>query len=174
MDENSGFRRALKRPGTVGGLCLLAVVAVYLNVTDFSSRSDSSLSIPTLLSRSQVSSGSTAAVQAPRHDVSNIKWIEHPFRDPFSSFRPMESNASHSSPDGPPISPEKSVPPFQQLVLKAVAVEDEVKTAVINRMIVREGERVEGFLVLSIRPTGVWLEHNGTRKWLTFHEKNVS
>ena len=174
MDESNRFRRALKNPILVGGLCLLAVMALYFNFTDSSGKGNSPLSIPKILSRNQTDPDTTPTVQAAKPDISKIAWIEHPLRDPFSPFRSMEQEGSRVSRDGQFESPGKSAAAFQPLVLKAVAVEDEVKTAVINRTIVHEGELVEGFLVLSIGPTGVWLERSGTKSWLTFQEKKIS
>lgn len=169
MDEINWFRRALKSPVRVGGLCLLAIVAGYLNLTG--SPVKKNLSLPTLLSRNPASSV-TKNVHPPRYDKAGIEWMDHPLRDPFSPFRRTDPADSPSPPQ--PGSSGRVTPHSGQLVLKAVAVEEKVKSAVINRMIVREGDRVEGFLVLSIGPRGVWLEQNGRRQWLTFPDKTLS
>jgi len=60
------------------------------------------------------------------------------------------------------------------MALKAIALEDGVKTAVINRTIVYEGDIMEGFHVLSIEPNGVWLGQGRHKHFLTFEERKVS
>jgi hypothetical protein len=58
--------------------------------------------------------------------------------------------------------------------LKAVAVEGQQRSAVINRTVVYEGEMIEGYQVMSIQPKGVWLKHQGKTRLLTFSEKTAS
>ena len=60
------------------------------------------------------------------------------------------------------------------LVLKAIAMEGKGRSAVINRGIVHEGERIDGCEVLVIELQGVWLACHGTRHFLTFTERTVS
>jgi hypothetical protein len=60
------------------------------------------------------------------------------------------------------------------LTLKAVAVEGQQRSAVINRTVVYEGEMIEGYQVMSIQQKGVWLKHQGKARLLTFSEKTAS
>jgi hypothetical protein len=60
------------------------------------------------------------------------------------------------------------------LTLKAVAIEGQDRSAVINRTVVYEGEMIEGYQVVSIQPKGVWLKHQGKTRLLTFSPKTAS
>ncbi|MGE0472340.1 MAG: hypothetical protein AB7P17_01750 [Nitrospirales bacterium] len=66
------------------------------------------------------------------------------------------------------------MPSFQQMALQAIAVENDVKSAVINRTIIHEGDTIEGFYVLSIEPNGVWLGQEQHKHFLTFAERKAS
>lgn len=175
MDENNGLRRALRNPILVGGLCLTAGVAVYVNYTDtltseFVSPLDPPSFPPTGTSLEKTSSTSWGSPEP-----SAAVWSTPSPRDPFSPVRMTSPALPHSSPSNDlAVVPEPRVPSFPQMALKAIAVEDEIKSAVINRTVVYEGDTVEGFQVLSIESNGVWLGQGRDKHFLTFAERKVS
>lgn len=175
MDENNGFRRALRNPLLVGGLCLTAGVAVYVNYTE-SLTSEfvdpvHPLSFPP--ERTSPDTASSSFLGSP--EPAATQWGKPSQRDPFSPAGIPSRLFSHSEPaTSGTVSAEPSQPSFQQMALKAIAVDGEVKSAVINRSIVYEGDMVEEFYVLSIEPNGVWLRRGRHKHFLTFAERKVS
>ncbi|MGD9850700.1 MAG: hypothetical protein AB7T38_05500 [Nitrospirales bacterium] len=175
MDENNGFRRALRNPILVAGLCLIAGVAMYVNYTDtltseFVSPLDPLSFPPTGTSLEKTSSPSLGSPEP-----SAAMWNGPSLRDPFSPVGMTSPSLTHSSSSNDlSIIPEPRVPSFPQMALKAIAVEDDVKSAVINRSVVYEGDTVEGFQVLSIESNGVWLGQGRDKHFLTFAERKVS
>lgn len=175
MDESNGFRRALKSPVVVGGLCLLAGVAMYANFSDSRDQAPTSTRMSSLPPNPIPSSGTSSTSQLASHEVWAAKWAEHPYRDPFAPLTQDPSTVSgEQQSNRPGHVPSSPSPPPIVLVLKAVAMDQEKKRAVINRTIVHEGDRVEGFLVVSIEAKGVWLEQHGTKQFLTFRERKMS
>jgi len=175
MDENNKFRRALKSPVMVGGLCLLAGLAVYSNLTNSGDQPSASTPLPNPPLDSLTSLETSTPPQGTPHEDTAMIWIEHPNRDPFAPHNMIIPATSSNPKSGRPTpSPSEPLSLPSQLALRAVALEYEEKSAVINRTIVHEGERVEGFLVLSIEAKGVWLERHGRKQFLTFTEKKIS
>ena len=175
MDENNGFRRALRNPLLVGGLCLTAGVAVYVNYTEsLTSESVSPvnpLSFPPD-SRSPYTA-SSPTLGAP--EASATLWGEPSPRDPFAPAGIPSPSFSHPEPaTNATVSGDSSQLSLQQMALKAIAGDHEVKSAVINRSIVYEGDTVEGFRVLSIEANGVWLGQGRRKHFLTFAERKIS
>ena len=175
MDEDNGFRRALRNPLLVGGLCVAAGVAVYVNSIDMLT----SEFVAPMVPLSSPPSGTTLESPLPpplgSPDPTATVWIEQPPRDPFSPIGPPSPSVTHSilsnAIPGSPESESASAPP---MALKAIAMEDEAKSAVINRAIVHEGDTVGGFKVLSIELSGVWLGQGGNKHFLTFAERKAS
>ena len=170
MDENTQFRRALKNPLVMGGLCIIAGLAVYHNVMESTMTSalpDSVVSAPLSLTSAQASS---ASFTPQVHDDVATRWIENPKRDPFA---PM-SVAKRSKPSSTQSSissagiHEKGREPLKSLELKAIALEAQQRSAVINRSVVYEGEMIEGYQVVSIELQGVWLQRHGKKHLLAF------
>jgi hypothetical protein len=170
MDENTRFRRALKNPLVMGGLCILAGLALYLNVIEStmnSTLSDSANSAPLPLAPAQVFSASSIPQV---HDDVATRWIENPKRDPFAPMsnrtwaRPTSNQAETTSPN----MDEKRSWPLKPLELKAIAMEAQQRSAVINRSVVHEGEMIEGYRVVSIELQGVWLQRHGKKHLLAF------
>lgn len=173
MDENHRFRRTLKNPIVVLGLCVIAGFVVYSNVMNFPSDTPGIISggLNRLLS-------ATPSPTVPRsnrtHEKEAVQWIELPNRDPFASITVT------SQPRWEPPSTTGSLPAMDhsrlpnRFTLKAVAVEGQERSAVINRSVVYEGEMIEGYQVMSIRLEGVWLKHQGKTQLLTFSEKTAS
>jgi hypothetical protein len=104
------------------------------------------------------------------HDEVATRWIENPKRDPFAPVsgtiwaKPTSNQAETSSPGVY----EKSNEPLKQLELKAIALEAQQRSAVINRSVVYEGEMIEGYQVVSIELQGVWLQRHGKKHLLAF------
>jgi hypothetical protein len=170
MDENTRFRRALKNPLFMGGLCIIAGLAVYHNVMESTMNSalpDSLDSAPLPLASAQAFSASSTPQM---HDEVATQWIENPKRDPFAPVsgttwaKPTSNQAETSSPG----IYEKSNEPLKQLELKAIALEAQQRSAVINRSVVYEGEMIEGYQVVSIELQGVWLQRHGKKHLLAF------
>jgi len=63
---------------------------------------------------------------------------------------------------------------LKQLELKAIALENQQRSAVINRSVVYEGEMIEGYEVVSIELQGVWLQRHGKKHLLTFTTHTAS
>lgn len=172
MDENQRFRRALKNPIVAIGLCLLAGFAVYTNIVDTASDAPGIISV-----------GLNRLLSAPillpltptgrPHDDEAGLWIEHSSRDPFAPFR-IASQAQSDSPLTTGVQTGEHPLIKNELTLRAIAVEDEQRSAVINRTVVYEGEMINGHQVMSIQPKGVLLRHQGRTQWLTFPEKAPS
>ena len=170
MDENTQFRRALKNPLVMGGLCIIAGLAVYHNVIESTMTStlpDSADSAPLPLAPTPALSASSTPQM---HDKVAIRWIKNPKRDPFAPMsdttwdRPMSNQAETPSPN----IYEKRSGPLKPLELKAIAMEAQQRSAVINRSVVYEGEMIEGYQVVSIELQGVWLQRHGKKHLLAF------
>ena len=172
MDEKQRFRRALKNPIVSIGLCLLAGFAVYANIVDTAPDAPGIISV----GLNRLLSAPTLPPLPPTgrpHDDEAGLWIEHSSRDPFSPI----VGASHAQSDPTSMAAVQTGehPKVQNaFTLKAIAVEGEQRSAVINRTVVYEGEMINGYQVLSIQPKGVWLKHQGRTQWLTFSEKATS
>ena len=170
MDENTRFRRALKNPFVMGGLCLIAGLAMYYNVMESTMNSalpDSVDSAPIpLASARAISASSTPQV----HDDVATRWIENPKRDPFApvSVAKWSKPSSKQSLTSSTGIHGKRNEPFKQLELKAIALEAQQRSAVINRSVVYEGEMIEGYQVVSIGLQGVWLQRHGKKHLLAF------
>jgi hypothetical protein len=165
MDENTQFRRALKNPLAMGGLCLIAGFAMYHNVMESTMNSTLPVSVG--------SAAPTHAILSPSlvvHDDVATRWIENPKRDPFapvalakwSKPSSKQSSASSTGIHG------KGNGPLKQFELKAIALEAQQRSAVINRSVVYEGEMLEGYQVVSIELQGVWLQRHGKKHLLAF------
>ena len=171
MDENARFRGALKNPFVMGGLCIIAGLAVYYNVV---MESPLYSTLPDTVDSAPLSLSSTPAFSASStpeiHDDVATRWIENPKRDPFA---PM-SNTKWAKPTSIQTETsssgiyEKRNEPLKPLELKAIALEAQQRSAVINRSVVYEGEMIEGYQVVSIELQGVWLQRHGKKHLLAF------
>ncbi len=170
MDENTRFRRALKNPLFMGGLCIIAGLAVYHNFMESalnSPLSDSVDSAPLPLASAKAFSPSSTPQM---HEEVATRWIENPKRDPFApvSDRSWAKPTSNQAETSSPGIAEKSNEPMKQLELKAIALEAQQRSAIINRSVVYEGEMIEGYQVVSIELKGVWLQRHGKKHLLAF------
>jgi hypothetical protein len=172
MDENQRFRRALKNPIVAIGLCLLAGIAVYANFVDTASDSPGIISV----GLNRLLSAPTLPPLTPTgrpHEDEAGQWMEQSSRDPFAPI----VVTSHAQSDPPSMGAAQTGERPQvknDFTLKAIAVEGEQRSAVINRTVVYEGEMINGHQVMSIQPKGVWLKHQGKTQWLTFSKKATS
>ncbi len=178
MDEDTKFRRALKSPIVMIGLCILAGAAVYDSIID-STLNSSLPSVGAIVDfpASVELDPTPLAPSQTGHDVIATQWTNNPKRDPFS---PVTANKwTHSSAKEllDSRAPENQQSPKasrQSLTLKAIAIEAQHRSAVINHQVVYEGEIVEGYKVVSIQLQGVWLNRHGKKKFLTFAANTTS
>ena len=175
MDEDTRFRRALKSPFVMVGLCLMAGMAVYHNVIQ--STSDFSLPISVASTPSPMELTPTTPVPSlVGHDEKATQWIANPTRDPFApiSITKWSNSSSQESSTSSPqtLTPHGTSP--SQLTLKAIAIEAQHRSAVINRQVVVEGEMIGGYEVVSIQLKGVLLTRHGKKKFLTFATDTTS
>jgi len=173
MDESNRFRRALKNPIVVIGLCLAAGFAAYFNMMNFTSNNPDIIKVG--LNRLLSAPSPPPVIRTHRtHEKEAVRWIDHPARDPFAPITVVSLPRSESSLTTTPFQVMEQPQLQNGLTLKAVAVEGQQRSAVINRTVVYEGEMIEGYQVMSIQPKGVWLKHQGKTQWLTFSEKTAS
>ena len=169
MDEDNRFRRALKSPMVMAGLCIMAGLVVYDNTME--STMDSSLPVSIAsLSTPPASVPITSTPSLMGHDDMAIQWIENPNRDPFAPVTTARWSKPYSKQSSTPSTgiQVKRHEPLKQLELKAIALEAQQRSAVINRNVVYEGEMIEDFLVVSIELQGVWLQRHGKKHFLVF------
>lgn len=173
MDESDRFRRALKNPIVVIGLCLVAGFAAYSNMMKFTSNNPDIIKVGLnrLLS---ASSPPSLTPTHPTHEEEAVWWIDQPDRDPFAPPTVASQPRLESSTTTAPFQVMEQPQLHNGLILKAVAIEGQHRSAVINRTVVYEGEMIEGYQVMSIQPKGVWLKHQNRTQWLTFSEKTAS
>ena len=157
------------------GLCLVAGITVYQNVIQ--STMDSSLPI-SVASRPSPSGliPTTSVPSLAGHEAIATQWIDHPNRDPFApvSVEKWANAASKQCLTSISLSPKPQTSSPDQLTLKAIAIEAEHRSAVINRQVVSEGEIIEGSQVASIQLKGVWLARHGKKQFLTFGSKTTT
>jgi hypothetical protein len=105
-----------------------------------------------------------------KHDVVATQWSHHPARDPFAPMSVHKGSPPFSDHTATATSqsPMPRVVSSNSLILKAVAIEAQHRSAVINRQVVYEGEMIEGYQVVSIQLKGVWLQRHGTKQFSTF------
>jgi hypothetical protein len=173
MDESDRFRRALKNPLVVIGLVLIAGFAVYSNVMNVTSDTPGILSAG--LNRLLAEPTPPPVTRTQRiHEEAAVQWIDHPDRDPFAPFTVASQPRLEVSFTTAPLQAMEQPQLQNGLTLKAVAIEGQDRSAVINRTVVYEGEMIEGYQVVSIQPKGVWLKHQGKTRLLTFSPKTAS
>jgi len=169
------IRRALNGMWGVGIMSVVALVLLYVNIVAPLLKTDSEQpSLPVVTSpvssvRDHVD-GKRKEKRFGRFDRKQVHWVDRINRDPFSLHQ------AHATPLVKPVveqaKDKKSAPVTVApvLTLRAIAVEGAKRTAVINRTIVREGDGMKGFRVISIRPDGVWLQEGHRRRFLTFKD----
>jgi len=157
------------------GLCIMAGYAVYHNVLESTMDSSLPVSVASTSSPAALSPIASAPSQMIHDDVAT-RWIENPKRDPFAPVsvakwsKPSSKQSSTSSTE----IHVKRHEPLKPLELKAIALEAQQRSAVINRSVVYEGEMIEGYEVVSIELQGVWLQRHGKKHLLTFTTHTAS
>lgn len=145
---------------------------MYANIVDTTSDSPGMISV----GLNRLLSARTLPPLTPTgrpHEEEAGQWIEQSARDPFAPFGIANQNHT-DSPSMTGLQPGEHPHIQNEFTLKAIAVEGEQRSAVINRTVVYEGEMINGYQVMSIQPKGVWLKHQGKTRWLTFSEKVTS
>ncbi len=160
------------------GLCILAGASVYDSIIE--STVDSSLPSAGAIVDSFAPVALTPATLAPSqigHDAIATQWTKNPKRDPFSPVMTntwTHSSAKEFSDSQAPQIQKPHGASQERLTLKAIAIEAQHRSAVINHQVVYEGEIVEGYRVVSIQLQGVWLNRHGMKKFLTFATNTTS
>lgn len=175
MDEDSRFRRALKNPLVMIGLCLIAGIAIYNNVIApamHSSVTPSVAFMPLPLETDLVADSTSHH----GHKDNATQWINDPHRDPFAPMLAAKGSKLALKPSSisTPLTQRNHEKLSNQLTLKAVALEAQQRSAVINRSVVYEGEMIEGYQVVAIKLTGVWLTRHGKKTFLRFTPNTAS
>ena len=174
MDDSHRFRRALKNPIVAIGLCLLAGFAMYSNIMVVTSDTPGIISVG--LNRLLSTPTALPVTRTNRtHEKEALQWIDHPDRDPFAPIAvPTQSQSESSSSTTAQLQAMEHPRLQNELTLKAIAVEGQQRSAIINRTVVYEGEMIEGYQVMSIQPKGVWLKYRGKTQLLTFSGETAS
>jgi len=175
MDEEPRFRRTLKNPFVMIGLCLIAGIVVYTNVLEPGMNPSVTPSIA-LNPSPPMTNPVAEIISQQRYEKKATQWIDDPNRDPFAPMavatlvRPFSTPSTISASATHRKHEEQTNP----LILKAVALEARQRSAVINRKVVYEGEMIEGYQVIAIQLQGVWLTRHGKKKFLTFTTNTTS
>ena len=177
------MRKILNNPLVVAGLCLIAGVILYLNGVEPSFEPSTGTMVTpkknTILSTIDTSSQE----QIGSIELDKLGWTESTVRDPFGPIPTQgEARARQTKAQGrvrlassTKQSGKKDLRLFRSLKLNAIAVEADARIAVINRSIVKEKDRIKGFLVERIEPDGVTLNGPSGTYRLTFtRERNKS
>lgn len=180
------MRKVFNNPWVVGGLGLTALGAVYSNVMvpDMETliRPPRAPVPPAEGARS--SAGPVAGLPLPvyggsgqqpfRAQIDQMGWPDHIRRDPFK----LVSLAASSEEADDDYDDEDFLSSAQELnqrgpalELQAIASGEEGKIAVINRIMVREGEKIGEYLVVHIRSDAVALGGPEGLEWLEFRGK---
>jgi len=177
------MRKAFNNPWVVGSLGLTALGAVYSNVMV--------PDVETLIrpprapaEGARPSAGPVAGLPLPgygesgqqplRAQIDQMGWPDHIRRDPFK----LVSLAASSEEADDDYDDEDFLSSAQELnqrglalELQAIASGEEGKIAVINRIMVQEGEKIGEYLVVQIRSDAVALEGPEGLEWLEFRGK---
>ena len=169
MDEDTRFRRTVNNPFVMIGLCLIAGIVVYINVLE--PEMNSSVT-PSMAFNPSPSRENPVAAMTVHHMYKEeaMQWMNNPERDPFAPVGVATLVKPFSKPStiSAPALHVKRKDSTTRLVLKAVALEAQQRSAVINRRVVHEGEMIEGYQVVAIQLQGVWLTRYGKKQFLTF------
>ncbi len=172
MDEDTRFGRTLNNPFVMIGLCLIAGIMTYINALE--PEVNPSVT-PSMAFNPSPPRENPVAISTAHHayEEEATQWIDNPDRDPFAPVGGLTlvSPFSKSSTIPAPGTQVKREEPTNRLVLKAVALEAQQRSAVINRRVVFEGEVIEGYQVVDIQLKGVWLKRHGRKQFLTFDAK---
>ncbi len=186
------MRKALNNPWVVGSLSLTALGAVYSNVMvpDMETLIRPPRAPVPSVEDARPSAGPVAGLPLPgvggsvqqplKAQIDQMGWPDQIRRDPFKLVSlAIPSEETDDDFDG---NDEKGDEDFLSsaqepnrrgpaLELQAVALGEEGKIAVINRIMVQEGEMIGEYLVVHIRSDAVVLAGPEGLEWLEFLEK---
>ena len=174
------MKNVLNNPWVVGGLCVAALVIVFVRVVfplwgnsvqaiPASSQTASNMEqvIAMLEATTETKKEKRAAEQAGTHLTQElVGWVDYFPRDPFRpppakpTKKKILTQVSKFNPSPKPLS--------SRLQLQAVSMEGSQRIAMINREVVLEGDRVEEFFVLQIQADGVWVKGPRGKELLGF------
>ena len=163
------MRNALNNPWAVAVLFVIAIGILYLNglIPSF----EESVEVP-MVSSKPVPAMKTNSAEVPssKIDYDRIGWSQSIKRDPFSPVSKPSAVRPTSVSQAQNHLPNASIAQLPVLHLDAVAVEPGQQMAMINKTIVTEGDRIEGYRVIHIQSNGVLLEGPRGRVHLKFEE----
>lgn len=183
------MRKVFNNPWVVGGLGLTALGAVYSNVIapDMETLIRPPRAPVPPAEGARPSAGPVAGLPLPgvggsvqqplRAQIDQMGWPDHIRRDPFKPVSLAASSEETEEVDDD-YDDEDFLSSAQEinqrglaLELQAIAWGEEGKIAVINRIMVQEGEKIGEYLVVHIRSDAVELEGPEGLEWLEFLEK---
>ena len=178
------MKNLLNNPWVVGALCVIALITVYFRLFSSNSR-------PPLPEPEKVADLPSSAVQSPAAPVPfsvgnantpsptetpaaqpiTVGWAETLARDPFQAIRQLKSLGGQDVEEGKNVpreeGKERQSPP-SEIRLHAVFLDGPNRVAMINRELVKEGERINGYIVRRIQRDGVQLVGQEETRWLDF------
>ena len=170
------MKQLLNNPWVVGGLCVAAIITVYLRLFDTKSRPVPSPPVEQAQVRDIPTSPppETTVVQEPppggEPDEGHLpimgEWIETVVRDPFQ--KSGKSGLAGRNPLQGPSGDPGALPPDRPFRLHAIFVDDTHRVAVINNTFVRVGDEVLGFRVSRIKQDRVLLQNANRQEWVEF------
>ena len=172
------MRKILNNPLVVAGLCLIAGIIIYLNGPE----SAPEPSRKPMVSPKKIEVASTMETSRQETkgtiEVDKLGWTESIVRDPFGPTPTREKARARKTlahGRGQPTTSRKrsgkDARLFRSLKLNAIAMEADSRIAVINRSIVKEHDRINGFQVDRIDPDGVTLKGPSGAYRLTFQRE---
>jgi len=184
------MKNILNNPWVVGGLCVAALVVIFVRVvfplwgSSVQAKPASSQTAPNmeqvvamLEAMTETKKGKGSAEQAGTHLIQElVGWADSFPRDPFRPLpaKPTKKKILTAKPTKKKILTQVSrfkklpEPASSRLQLQSVAMEGSQRIAMINREVVLEGDRVEEFFVLQIQADGVWVKGPGGKELLAF------
>ncbi len=180
------MRKVFNNPWVVGSLGLTALGAVYSNVLvpDMETLIRPPRAPVPPAEGARPSAGPVAGLPLPgvggsgqqplRAQIDQMGWPDHIRRDPFKlvSLTASSEEADDDYDDEDFLSSAQEINQRGlALELQAIASGEEGKIAVINRIMVQEGEKIGEYLVLHIRSDAVGLEGPEGLEWLECLEK---
>ena len=167
--------KVLRNPWVTGGLCLAALVVVYLQLFQDKSSQPARGTQPSTagsiapISTQKAASASDQPVQPRNNEIAGTgidrryaqahlsEWIDNPRRDPFLLETPMVDK------DG-----NQTSSPIGRWKLKAIWRQTGGRVAAINDRVYEEGDEIQGYKIERIEGDQVWFEGPHGKERLTF------
>lgn len=173
------MRNLLNNPKVVGALCVIALITVYFRLFDSKPKIEPPAETDEahVVAEKETASNSSPSPQPamaspsdlPQASPITVGWSESLDRDPFHVVR--DSRSSEDSEDDTEYGFEKGerkLAAARALRLQAVFLDGSNRMAMINRQLVKEGERIEGYVVRHIQREAVRLQGQEDEKVLVF------